>query len=86
MKNQVSYSFTSEVEKSFHQISGIDTMSTRIPYVCVDNFPKLGLITALRFLEWVAENPKGVISLPTGKTPEFFIKWTQFMLDNWDNY
>lgn len=85
MKNQVSYSFTSEVEKSFHQISGIETMSTHIPYVCVDNFPKLGLITALRFLEWVAENPKGVISLPTGKTPEFFIKWTQFMLDNWDN-
>jgi glucosamine-6-phosphate deaminase len=85
MKNQVSYSFTSEVEKSFHQISGIDTMSTHIPYVCVDNFPKLGLITALRFLEWVAENPNGVISLPTGKTPEFFIKWTQFMLDNWDN-
>jgi glucosamine-6-phosphate deaminase len=85
MKNQVSYSFTSEVEKSFHKISGIDTMSTHIPYVCVDNFPKLGLITALRFLEWVAENPNGVISLPTGKTPEFFIKWTQFMLDNWDN-
>ena len=85
MKNQVSYSFTSEVEKHFQQISGIDTITTQIPYVCVDNFPKLGLITALRFLEWVAENPNGVISLPTGKTPEFFIKWTQFMLDNWDN-
>jgi glucosamine-6-phosphate deaminase len=85
MKNPTSFSFTSEVERHFYQISGIDSMTTKIPYVCVDNFPKLGLITALRFLEWVAENPNGVISLPTGKTPEFFIKWTQFMLDNWDN-
>jgi len=51
----------------------------------VDNFPRLGLFTALRFLEWVSGNPEGVISLPTGKTPEFFIKWTQHILDNWDN-
>src|SRR5690606_26247070 len=27
----------------------------------------------------------GVISLPTGKTPEYFIKWTQYLLENWDN-
>jgi glucosamine-6-phosphate deaminase len=56
-----------------------------IPYLQVDNFPKLGLLTACRFLEWTAANPQGVISLPTGKSPEFFIKWTQFLLDNWDN-
>ena len=85
LRNQHSFSFTSKVEEQFFQLSGFKQMNTYIPYVCVDNFPKLGLITALRFLEWVSENPKGVISLPTGKTPEFFIKWTQFMLDNWDN-
>jgi glucosamine-6-phosphate deaminase len=26
-----------------------------------------------------------VISLPTGKTPEFFIKWTKYLLDNWND-
>jgi glucosamine-6-phosphate deaminase len=73
------------VEKSFVEKSGLSNFSTTIPYIVVDNFPKLGLITSLRFLEWVADNPEGVISLPTGKTPEFFIRWTDFMLKNWDN-
>lgn len=56
-----------------------------LPYLVVDNFPKLGLLTALRFLEWVSENPEGVISLPTGKTPEHFIFWTKHILENWDS-
>lgn len=56
-----------------------------IPYLTVENFPKLGLLTALRFLEWVMENPNGVISLPTGKTPEYFISWTNFLLKNWNS-
>jgi len=73
------------VEKTFIDKSGIKETSTSIPYIVVDNFPKLGLITSLRFLEWVSENPEGVISLPTGKTPEFFIKWTDYILKNWDN-
>jgi glucosamine-6-phosphate deaminase len=51
----------------------------------VENFPLLGLLTSLRFLEWVNENPNGVISLPTGKTPEFFIKWTAHLLGNWES-
>ena len=55
-----------------------------MPYISVENFPKLGLFTALRFIEWVSENPEGVISLPTGKTPEHFIKWTKFLLENWN--
>jgi glucosamine-6-phosphate deaminase len=74
----------SEVEKTFLAESGVDKISTLIPYLTVDNFPKLGLLTACRFLEWVAANPEGVISLPTGKSPEFFIKWTQYLLENWD--
>ncbi len=75
----------SEVENSFLKKSGIGKTTTKLPYIPVDNFPKLGLFTALRFLEWVGENPEGVISLPTGKTPEYFIRWTQFLLDNWNN-
>lgn len=75
----------SDVEKSFFKESGVEKISTQIPYLMVDNFPKLGLLTACRFLEWAAANPEGVISLPTGKTPEFFIKWTQYLLDNWDS-
>lgn len=74
----------SDVEKSFLKESGVEKISTLIPYLLVDNFPKLGLLTACRFLEWAAANPQGVISLPTGKTPEFFIKWTQYLLENWD--
>ncbi|MCR4964332.1 MAG: 6-phosphogluconolactonase [Bacteroidales bacterium] len=57
---------------------------TNIPYITVENFPTLGLLTALRFLEWAAENPNGVISLPTGKTPEYFITWVKRILAEWD--
>ncbi len=74
----------SQVESEFLQKTGITTQKSKIPYLLVDNFPMLGKITALRFLEWVQENPEGVISLPTGKTPEYFIKWTKFLLDNWN--
>ncbi len=74
----------SKVEQSFSGRRKISNRN-RIPYITVDTFPDLGLITALRFLEWVVDNPEGVISLPTGKTPEYFIKWTKFMLENWDN-
>lgn len=75
----------SKVENAFLNESVIKAITTEIPYVVVNNFPKLGLFTSLRFLEWVAENPQGVISLPTGKTPEFFIKWTQYLLKNWND-
>lgn len=75
----------SSVEKSFFDISKNEKISTRIPYITVDNFPTLGLFTALRFIEWVSENPSGVISLPTGKTPEYFIKWTKRIVDNWND-
>lgn len=74
----------SKVEKAFAQVFGIEKASTRIPYILTEDFPKLGLLTSLRFLEWVAENPEGIISLPTGKTPEYFIKYTHFLLENWD--
>ncbi len=75
---------TSKVEQAYLKDSNREKTTSRIPYIMVDNFPTLGLLTALRFLEWVAENPKGVISLPTGKTPEHFIFWTQYLLKNWN--
>src|SRR4030067_337013 len=56
----------------------------KIPVIQVSNFPELGKLTALRFIEWVLQNPDGVISLPTGKTPEHFIKWVANIIKNWD--
>lgn len=74
-----------QVEKNFFDRSGRNGFSTKIPYVVVQNFPDLGLLASLRFLEWIAENPEGVVSLPTGKTPEYFIKWTKQFLSGWGN-
>jgi glucosamine-6-phosphate deaminase len=76
--------FESKVESVFHELSGSPEINTNVPYIVVENFPLLGLLTSLRFLEWVSESPDGVISLPTGKTPEFFIKWTAHLLENWE--
>ena len=75
----------SSVEKHFFNQQAIKKQTSEIPYIVLDNFPQLGLITSLRFLEWASENPDGVISLPTGKTPEYFIKWTHHILNNWEN-
>ncbi|MFQ6608570.1 MAG: glucosamine-6-phosphate isomerase [Fidelibacterota bacterium] len=77
--------FTSSVEKRFHERSGYALPESRIPYITVCSFPELGLLTALRFLEWSSENPEGVVSLPTGKTPEYFIKWTNYLLLEWQS-
>ncbi len=55
----------------------------KIPVIQVSNFPELGKMTALRFIEWMQGNPGGVVSLPTGKTPEHFIKWVAYFLKNW---
>lgn len=74
-----------KIENKFKDLSGITNISSKTPYIVVENFPKLGFLTSLRFLEWVSENPMGVISLPTGKTPEYFIKWTKYILDNWNS-
>ena len=57
----------------------------KIPVIQVNNFPNLGQLTALRFLEWVQNNPEGVVSLPTGKTPEYFIRYAEYYLKNWED-
>lgn len=56
----------------------------KIGVIVVQNFPALGTLTALRFLEWVQQNAGGLISLPTGKTPEYFIKEVHRFLGGWN--
>ena len=78
---------TSKVERHFLQRASLPFLSKaeeRIPVVTVDNYVQLGKLTALRFLEWLQENPEGVAALPTGKTPEYFIRWTHYFLNNWE--
>jgi hypothetical protein len=68
----------SPVEQAALQAGGYELRyppNEKLPAIVVDNFPNLGRLTALRFLEWVAVNPEGVVALPTGKTPEYFIKY-----------
>ncbi len=76
----------SRVEQVFLERSGRKfsySPTEKMKIIEVENFPALGKLTALRFLEWVQENPNGVISLPTGKTPEHFIKWVKWYLESW---
>jgi len=78
----------SNVEKYYLELSGKELIyppTEKIPAIQVSNFPELGKLTSLRFIEWLQNNPAGVISLPTGKTPEHFIKWTAHFLKNWDS-
>lgn len=56
----------------------------KIDVLVIDSFPELGRLAALRFLEWVQTNPEGVVSLPTGKTPEYFIHEVQSLLAGWN--
>ncbi len=77
---------SSQVEKRAVEESGQKLLyppDEHIPTIVVDSFPKLGLLAALRFLEWVQENPEGVVSLPTGKTPEHFITQVGRLTAGW---
>lgn len=56
----------------------------KIRTLVVDNFPALGKLAAMRFVEWVQTHPEGIISLPTGKTPEHFIRWVKHLLEHWE--
>ena len=55
----------------------------RVPSIEVPNSMELGKLTALRFLEWLSANPDGVVALPTGKSPEFFIKFLGHYKAHW---
>jgi glucosamine-6-phosphate deaminase len=76
----------STVEQWYFERSGRQLTyppTEKLPIIEVSNFPALGRLTALRFIEWVLANPEGVVSLPTGKTPEYFIKWSKYFLEGW---
>lgn len=78
----------SKVEAYFQQLDPTyqDNLGfCKMNVLTTQNYIVLGQLTALRFLEWVCMNPQGVVALPTGKTPEFFIKWIQYYLDNWEH-
>lgn len=77
----------SKVEQYYLELSGKELIykpTEKVPVIQIANFPELGKMTALRFIEWMQNNPGGVVSLPTGKTPEHFIKWVAHFLKNWD--
>jgi glucosamine-6-phosphate deaminase len=57
----------------------------KIGVIVVDSFPVLGSLTAMRFIEWAQENPEGVVALPTGKSPEHFIKEVQRLRSGWES-
>lgn len=78
--------FTS-VEKAFIAKSGRQESypGERAPTIEVLNVYELGKLVALSFLEWVTENPTGVIALPTGKTPEYFIKTLTRYFETWND-
>ncbi len=77
---------TSTVEKTYLHENPQELLyppEEKIPTMVVDSFPTLGRISALRFLEWVQQNPEGVISLPTGKSPQYFIAEVRRILYQW---
>ena len=59
--------------------------NTKIKTIICDSFPELGRITAAQFVKQIQEKPNSVVSLPTGKTPEYFIKWTEKILHAWES-
>ena len=76
---------TEQVALDLSSFDAIYRPTEKIPTIVVDYFPALGRLAAVRFLEWVQNNPGGVVSLPTGKTPEYFIKWAKHFLEGWDS-
>ncbi len=88
MKKIVSDTHNSNVEDRALKLSGQKlsySPTEKVGVIVVDNFPSLGKLTALRFLEWAQENRDGVVSLPTGKTPEHFIKWVTYFVNSWSD-
>ncbi len=53
--------FESSVEKVLIEKSGVEPIYSpreKIPVIVVENFPGLGKLTAVRFLEWVQKIPQ----------------------------
>ena len=78
-----SYNIKSNVEKIFleknKESNNIVHENEQIFTLQFSNSEELGRITALRFLEWLQLNSKGVIALPMGNTPKIFIEHNNFL-------
>lgn len=74
-----------KVEKKFLDMSGRKVIyeHERIPIIEVRDQVELGKLTALRFIEWISNNPDGVVGLCSGNTPEYFIKFLAYYKRNW---
>lgn len=59
--------------------------SEKVAVVQVASFDSLGRCLALDLLLWIEQNPNGVISLPTGRTPESFIRALRWYKENWND-
>lgn len=75
----------SSVEKFFLEKSELPFLFPHetIKTIQTSNVYELGKLISLRFLEWVIDNPNGVVALPTGRTPEFFIKTLENYKQHW---
>ncbi len=83
----IKYKNSSIVEKIFLKMSGGKVWyppQEKIKSLVVADFPSLGKLSALRFIEWLQMNPQGLVSLPTGKTPEYFIHYVGRYLSTWN--
>ncbi|CAJ1370354.1 unnamed protein product [Effrenium voratum] len=88
MKRKLENSPGSSVEAHLAACSPFEPLyepEEKIRVLVVENFPALGKAAAWRFVEWAQQSPEGVCSLPTGKTPEYFIKWVQRILRDWES-
>jgi glucosamine-6-phosphate deaminase len=83
MANQSTGSRTERYFLKKSSAPSIDRSVEKVPVVTMDNYVELGRLSALRFLEWVCANPEGVAALPSGRTPEYFIRWVLYYLKNW---
>lgn len=81
---EISLTTTEKVALADSPFDLIYRPTEKTPAIVVENFPALGKLVAMRFIEWAQANPEGVVSLPTGKTPEHFIKWVGRLLSEWD--
>ena len=59
---EVDLSRTEQIALSKSPFEVIYPPTEKIPAIVVEYFPALGKLAAVRFLEWVQQNPGGVIS------------------------
>lgn len=74
------------VEKKFLEMSQREAkyIGENFPVIVTENSSELGQLAALHFINWIKNNPTGVIALATGKTSEFFIRHLNFYKEHWN--